>query len=130
MTELENVYQSWKRAKKALSVEQSRSEVYNILRYVSLEGIFLLIVLMQVAATTEAEHNRVHEFWRIYLTEIRHMKISIDGNDLKKLGLKPGPQFKVILEDVMSATLDGKVGIDKFAQLEYVKNKSGHHIQG
>jgi tRNA nucleotidyltransferase (CCA-adding enzyme) len=131
MTELENIYQSWKQAKKSLSLEQKPSEVYNTLRYVSLEGIFLLIVLMQVACTNEAQAKQVHEFWRIYLTQIRNMKINIDGNDLKRLGMKPGPQFKVILEEVMNATLDGRVGIDKGSQLQYVKDRSPTiHMQG
>jgi tRNA nucleotidyltransferase (CCA-adding enzyme) len=130
MTELESIYQSWKRARNSLSFHQSRSEIYNTLRFVSLEGIFLLIVLMEVATTNDDELNRLHNFWRVYLTELRNMKINIDGNDLKKLGLKPGPLFKAILEEVMSATLDGRVGRDKGSQLQYVKDKSTHHMQG
>jgi tRNA nucleotidyltransferase (CCA-adding enzyme) len=31
----------------------------------------------------------------------------LDGNDLKALGYKPGPQFKAILEALIAATLDG-----------------------
>lgn len=33
-------------------------------------------------------------------------KVEINGNDLKRLGLKPGPQFKAILEELYEAKLD------------------------
>lgn len=46
--------------------------------------------------------------WR-YLTEWINVKPILDGSDLKRMGYKPGPQFKIILEDLWAATLDGKI---------------------
>jgi tRNA nucleotidyltransferase (CCA-adding enzyme) len=46
--------------------------------------------------------------WR-YLTKWSLIEAPINGNDLKALGYKPGPQFKQLLEAVLGATLDGIV---------------------
>ena len=48
------------------------------------------------------------QIWR-YLTLWATVKPLLDGNDLKVLGYKPGRQFKQILDDLLAATLDGKV---------------------
>jgi len=46
------------------------------------------------------------KIWQ-YLTHWLAVKPPLDGNDLKALGYKPGPQFKAILEALIAATLDG-----------------------
>jgi tRNA nucleotidyltransferase (CCA-adding enzyme) len=33
----------------------------------------------------------------------------LNGHDLKRLGYKPSPIFKQILDDLLTATLDGKI---------------------
>jgi tRNA nucleotidyltransferase (CCA-adding enzyme) len=33
----------------------------------------------------------------------------LNGNDLKKLGYKPSPIFKQILDNLLTATLDGTI---------------------
>ncbi|MCD6215194.1 MAG: hypothetical protein J7J46_09545 [Candidatus Desulfofervidus sp.] len=44
-----------------------------------------------------------------YFTQWRQIKPILTGNDLKAMGLKPGPIFKTILEELLKARLDGKV---------------------
>lgn len=44
-----------------------------------------------------------------YLTVWSEVKPPLDGSDLKKLGYKPSKQFKQMLEDLLAATLDGKI---------------------
>ncbi|MGL5872449.1 MAG: CBS domain-containing protein [Xenococcaceae cyanobacterium] len=44
-----------------------------------------------------------------YVTDWSQIKPFLNGNDLKSLGYKPGQQFKQILEDLLIATLDGKI---------------------
>jgi tRNA nucleotidyltransferase (CCA-adding enzyme) len=44
-----------------------------------------------------------------YLTEWRHVSASIDGHDLQARGLPPGPIYRLILESLRDAWLDGKV---------------------
>ena len=48
--------------------------------------------------------------WR-YLTQWSHIQAPLNGNDLKTLGYKPGRQFKQILDELLAATLDGKLGV-------------------
>ncbi|MGV0023486.1 CBS domain-containing protein [Phormidesmis priestleyi] len=48
------------------------------------------------------------QIWR-YLTVWSAVKPAIDGKDLQRLGYKPSPQFKQILDDIWAATLDGEV---------------------
>jgi len=44
-----------------------------------------------------------------FLTTYQHVKPVITGVDLKELGLKPGPQFKKILDRLLDARLNGEV---------------------
>jgi tRNA nucleotidyltransferase (CCA-adding enzyme) len=57
--------------------------------------------------TVGAESPR-GKIW-LYLTEWATLKPPLDGNDLKALGHKPGPQFKAILEALTAATVDGVI---------------------
>jgi tRNA nucleotidyltransferase (CCA-adding enzyme) len=44
-----------------------------------------------------------------YLTEYRDVRPLLSGTGLKALGLKPGPQFKRLLDRLLAARLDGEV---------------------
>jgi tRNA nucleotidyltransferase (CCA-adding enzyme) len=44
-----------------------------------------------------------------YLSEWRHVKPSVTGNDLKKRGLPPGPVYQKILRELRNAWLDQEV---------------------
>lgn len=44
-----------------------------------------------------------------YLQEWRDVKTAVSGNDLRQMGLKPGPQFGILLEKLLTARLDGAV---------------------
>lgn len=44
-----------------------------------------------------------------YLTVWSQVKPPLDGNDLKRLGYKPGKQFKPMLDRLLAATLDGEL---------------------
>lgn len=45
----------------------------------------------------------------LYLNCWANIQAPIDGNDLKKLGYKPSPQFRQMLQDLLAATLDGVI---------------------
>ncbi len=47
-----------------------------------------------------------------YVNEWRHIRPATDGHDLKALGLQPGPRFKVLLEKLRSARINGNVRSD------------------
>lgn len=44
-----------------------------------------------------------------YLTDLRKVRIKITGEDLKEMGLRPGPRFRKILDRVFEAWIDKKV---------------------
>lgn len=46
--------------------------------------------------------------WK-YLTTWADIQAPLNGNDLKKLGYKPGPQYRAILDKLLAATLDGMI---------------------
>jgi tRNA nucleotidyltransferase (CCA-adding enzyme) len=58
-----------------------------------------------IAADSPAMAERI----RLYSDKLRYVKPSLTGNDLKRLGVPPGPQIKEILERLRAARLDGKV---------------------
>jgi tRNA nucleotidyltransferase (CCA-adding enzyme) len=48
----------------------------------------------------------------LYLTRLRLVRCSLDGADLKALGLRPGPDFGRIMDRLLAARLDGEVNSD------------------
>ncbi|MBK8985167.1 MAG: CBS domain-containing protein [Chloroflexi bacterium] len=44
-----------------------------------------------------------------YVREGRRVETAVSGDDLRQIGLKPGPQFAVILDRLLAARLDGEV---------------------
>ena len=44
-----------------------------------------------------------------YDTTWRHVKPHLNGNDLRQLGYKPGPQFRMLLDQLRAARLDGQL---------------------
>lgn len=55
-----------------------------------------------------------------YLTVLSNIKPLLNGNDLKKMGYKPGAQYKEILDGLLAATLDGEIE-DKSSAEEFLQ---------
>ncbi len=92
---------------------QLPSQVYNLLhRYKSLQ-------LILFASRSNKQIRRI--VWH-YLTRLSPIKPLLNGNDLKTLGYKPGPLYKEILSDVLTASLDGVI-CDRRSAEEYVKSR-------
>lgn len=43
-----------------------------------------------------------------YVTDLREVRLSVGGKDLKALGVPPSPVYSKILNAVLEAKLDGK----------------------
>lgn len=78
-----------------------RSELYRWLRELPVETL-----LHMMARTGRAEIRRGIS---TYVTQLSNVRTSITGNDLKKLGVPKGPAYRVILDQVLDARLDGMV---------------------
>ncbi len=77
-------------------------------------------VLLYMMARTEKRH--VKRSISLYMTQLRGQQAPIGGDDLKKVGLIPGPLFKQILDEILDAKLDGKIKGREDA-IEYVRKR-------
>ena len=75
--------------------------MYRLLTGLADETLLLLMA--------KAKSDAVKRLVSAYLTTYQRIKPSLTGADLKALGLKPGPQFKKILDRLLDARLDGDV---------------------
>ena len=86
------------------------SQVVQRLRRYDLSTLILIAV--------QSPHPTRRQIWR-YLTIWANVQPPLNGNDLKALGYKPGPQFKGILSELLTAKLDGVVS-DRASALAFL----------
>ncbi len=80
--------------------------VSNSVLYRKLSGFKTeLILYMMAVAKKEAVKKSISHFF----TDLRRMKALLKGRDLEKMGLKPGPVYRQVLEAVLDARLDGAI---------------------
>lgn len=85
-------------------------------------------ILLYLAAT--ASHEEVKRYVSLYLTRLRQVRCAVDGAALIGMGLRPGPDFREILDRLLTARLDGEVASDEeerrlAAELITRKNRTG-----
>ena len=104
-------------------LEQAQAEVMEFLpchlpsQVVQRLRRYNLPMLMLIAVRSPRRVRR--QIWQ-YLTKWANIEPPLDGNDLKVLGYKPGPQYRQILEQLLAATLDGVIG-DRTAAEAFLK---------
>jgi len=76
------------------------------------------LILYMMAAT---KHETVKRSISNYFTRLRHIDTSVKGKDLKKMGIKPGPIYRKILEAVLDAKLNGQIKT-RDDELKFVKD--------
>ena len=72
--------------------------------YRRLSGFKTELILYMMAATRQ---ENIKKAISTYFTQLRQMKISVSGKDLKNMGLTPGPSYREILDAVLHAKLNG-----------------------
>jgi tRNA nucleotidyltransferase (CCA-adding enzyme) len=86
----------------ALAVpDLSRSGIYRLLRRYSPQAI----TACALASDLPAICSRLE----LYLTDLRYVKLSLDGEDLKEMGVTPGPRLGRMLGALLEAKLDNRV---------------------
>ncbi|MEG3860075.1 CBS domain-containing protein [Microcoleus sp. herbarium12] len=78
-----------------------------------------LPLLMAIALQSPRSARR--QIWQ-YLTRLANVEPPLNGNDLKALGYKPGPGFKLMLDDLLAARLDGDLG-DRAAAISFLAKR-------
>jgi tRNA nucleotidyltransferase (CCA-adding enzyme) len=64
----------------------------------------LILYMMAVSGREGIKRSISH-----YFTQLRYVQLFIKGKDLLKMGLKPGPRYRKILERTMTEKLNGKL---------------------
>jgi len=90
--------QSQARIMASLPLCQLPSQVVHLLRQYDLPTLIL------IALSSPSSIRR--QIWR-YLSDWGNVQPPLNGNDLKALGYKPGPQYREILDHLLAAKLDG-----------------------
>jgi tRNA nucleotidyltransferase (CCA-adding enzyme) len=92
------------------------SSLYRWFRPLSTE-----ILLFMMASTSK---DLVRQWISHYITHLRDIQPLLSGHDLEQLGIKPGPVFREILDELLYSRLDGRVvSIDDeraFVQKKYL----------
>ncbi|MDF5736014.1 MULTISPECIES: CBS domain-containing protein [unclassified Nostoc] len=107
---LKNLAQVQTEVMTLLPTFQRPSQVVQLLRQYNLP----MLILIAVQSPREIRH----QIWK-YFTVWANVQPLLNGNDLKKLGYKPGPQYRQILDDLLAATLN-RVIKDRFEAEEFL----------
>ena len=78
-----------------------RSELYWLLKELANVGLLYLMAI--------ARKNEIKQGVSLYVTDLCKTRPQTTGADLKAMGYPPGPQFKAILNELLTARLDGIV---------------------
>jgi tRNA nucleotidyltransferase (CCA-adding enzyme) len=88
------------------------SRVYDLLAPLDTEAILLMMA--------KARQERARKYISLYLTHLRNIRVTLTGDDLRTMGVPPGPRYRQILAGLLDAKLDGAVTSHE-DELEYVK---------
>lgn len=94
------------------------SRVFSLLEPLSYE----VIILIKAKFKNENMKRHIEDFFKIY----NGMRIYISGEDLRSLGLTPGPYYQKIFHHVLNARLNGLVKT-KEEELELIKEITTKH---
>ncbi|TYQ15755.1 UNVERIFIED_CONTAM: tRNA nucleotidyltransferase (CCA-adding enzyme) [Acetivibrio alkalicellulosi] len=93
----------------------SNYEVYNTFKGLSIESIYVLYLLFD----KESFYNMAIG----YINKLRDISLCITGNDLKEMGITPGPFYKNVLDRVLKEKINGDLsGYEE--EIEFVKKIS------
>ncbi len=87
--------------------------------YFTLEPLNLLTILFTMAKAKDKGQKKAIS---LYLTKLRSTSPELTGQDMKDMGLKPGPLFKTILKSILEARLEGKIK-SREDEIDFVKKK-------
>jgi len=88
------------------------SRVYDLLHPLDIEQVLVMMA--------KARKEPAKRYISLYLTRLRDVRVALTGDDLKGMGLPPGPRYKKILAGLLDARLDGTVST-KENEIAFVK---------
>lgn len=90
------------------------SEIYLILHGFAIEHLLYMLAVVG--------HEHVRQYISKYIMDLQNQHPLTTGDDLKAMGIAPGPVYKAILTRLLTACLDGEVA-DKDAEIALVKRE-------
>ncbi|MBD2441249.1 CBS domain-containing protein [Nostoc sp. FACHB-110] len=113
---LQNLAQAQADVTASLPQSHKPSQAVQLLRKYDLPMLILIAL--------QSPRSLRQQIWH-YLTVWANIQPILNGNDLKKLGYKPGPQYRQMLDDILAATLDqvitNKIEAEEFLNKNYPK---------
>ena len=91
------------------------SSIHDLLAQLDTEAL----LLMMAKAKQEAAKRAIS----LYLTHLRGIRSSLTGDDLKELGIPPGPRYKKLLTELLNAKLDGLVATRE-EEISFIRQKA------
>jgi len=76
------------------------SELYFLLEPLPLEGALFIMA--------RNPREPLQKYVSLHLTTLRSKHVEVTGNDLRDLGVEPGPRYAAILRRVLAAVIDGQ----------------------
>jgi tRNA nucleotidyltransferase (CCA-adding enzyme) len=98
----------------AVSPPLARSDLFHLLN--PLPTDFLLYGMGRV------DSEAVKKAISLYFTELKRIKVSLGGQDLRRMGYVPGPIYSEILQAILRARLDGKL-LSRQEEVDFVRMK-------
>jgi len=95
------------------------SEIYHWLKPLTTEALLYLMA--------RCEKEEIRQWISFYYTRLRIVTTSVDGKDLEKLGVVPGPHFRKILDSLLDARLNNRV-TNRQEELALVKKRFSKFI--
>jgi len=95
------------------------SRIYDLLHPLDIEQVLLMMA--------KARKEPAKKFISLYLTHLREVRVSLTGDDLKRMGIPPGPRYKRILAGLLDARLDGRVK-SREDEVRCVRQEHARHI--
>jgi len=83
------------------NIDISNYDVYNELKGLSMEILFVLCML--------SNEKKFIDRVILYINNLKNIKTCVTGKDLKELGVKPGPEYAVLLDKVLAEKLNGNL---------------------
>jgi len=105
-------------AEKCLQWLERHLPVSNSTIYEKLSKFKTELILYMMAVT---RHEKVKKSISYYFTALRHIRPAVRGEDLKQMGLPPGPIYREILQAILNAKLNDELHTE-MDELEFIKN--------
>ena len=94
----------------------SPSRVYELLNALDTEALLLMMA--------KAKQEKAKKYISLYLTHLRNVKVMITGDDLKAMGILPGPRYRELFDELLDAKLDNTVR-NRDDEIAFAKKRGG-----